>query len=553
MRLLMLPFSPRYVSLTIALSGTAALATAIVRDPARASYYLLPLALFSALALLGLRDLTQRRHAILRNYPIAAHLRFILENIRPELRQYFFESDKEGMPFPRDKRAIVYQRAKHELDKRPFGTHYDVYRTEYEWLHHSMAPKPVAKEPFRIHIGGSDCRQTYSASVFNISAMSFGSISANAIRALNKGAKLGGFAHDTGEGGLSRYHREHGGDIIWEIGTGYFGCRNKDGSFSRERFAETAAADQVKMIEIKLSQGAKPGLGGILPAAKVTREIANIRQVDRDRDCISPARHSAFSTPAEMMHFIAELRLLSDGKPTGFKLCVGHPWEFLALVKAMLETGITPDFIVVDGTEGGTGAAPLEFIDHMGMPLRDGLAFVNSALVGANIRDRIRLGASGKITSAFDMARAMALGADWCNSARGFMFAVGCIQAQICHTGRCPTGVATQDVTRQRAIVVGDKSVRVASYHKQTVKALAELVAAAGLNHPGELRPHHFMRRAAPDRVVIFAEQYHFLEPGELLRGAKDPHFASAWQMARADSFEAAFNPSRRIMPAAAE
>jgi len=549
----MLPFSPRYILLTIALVGTVAFAAATARDPAGTPFYLLPLLFFGGFAFLGLRDLVQRRHAILRNYPIAAHLRFILENIRPELRQYFFESDKEGMPFPRDKRSIVYQRAKHELDKRPFGTHYDVYRTEYEWLHHSMAPKPVAKEPFRIHVGGHDCQQVYSASVFNISAMSFGSISANAIRALNKGAKLGGFAHDTGEGGLSPYHREHGGDIIWEIGTGYFGCRNADGSFSRERFIETATIAQVKMVEIKLSQGAKPGLGGILPAPKVTREIARIRLVERGQDCVSPARHSAFSTPIEMMHFIGELRALSGGKPTGFKLCVGHPWEFLALVKAMLETGITPDFIVVDGTEGGTGAAPLEFIDHMGMPLRDGLAFVHSALVGADLRERIKLGASGKITSAFDMARAMALGADWCNSARGFMFAVGCIQAQICHTGHCPTGVATQELSRQRAVVVSDKSERVRSFHKQTVKALAELVAAAGLNHPSELRPHHFMRRAAPDRVATFAEQYHFLEPGELVRGAKDPHFASAWQMARADSFEAAFNPSRRIMPAAAE
>jgi glutamate synthase domain-containing protein 2 len=553
MRALLLPFSPRYFLLTIALLGTGAFGVALLRAPENLPYYLLPLAFFGAFAFIGLRDLTQRRHAILRNYPIAAHLRFILENIRPELRQYFFESDKEGMPFPRDKRAIVYQRAKHELDKRPFGTHYDVYRTEYEWLHHSMAPKPVAKEPFRILIGGRDCRHLYSASVFNISAMSFGSISANAIRALNKGAKLGGFAHDTGEGGFSPYHRENGGDIIWEIGTGYFGCRTEDGAFAPERFAETAMQDQIKMIEIKLSQGAKPGLGGILPAAKVTREIARIRLVEHRKDCVSPARHSAFSTPIEMMHFIAELRRLSGGKPIGFKLCVGHPWEFLALVKAMLETDITPDFIVVDGTEGGTGAAPLEFIDHMGMPLRDGLALVHSALIGAGVRERVKLGASGKITSAFDMARVMALGADWCNAARGFMFAVGCIQAQTCHTGHCPTGVATQDLTRQRAIVVSDKSVRVASFHRQTVKALAELVAAAGLSHPGELRPHHFMRRAAPDRVVTFAEQFYFLEPGELLRGTENAHFATAWRMAGPHTFEATWDPSQRIMPVAAE
>jgi glutamate synthase domain-containing protein 2 len=540
MRLLLLPFSPRYILLSIALAGTTAFAALAWRNLSSLPYLLPPLAFFGFFAALGVRDLTQRKHAILRNYPIAAHLRFILENIRPELRQYFFESDKEGMPFPRDKRAIVYQRAKGALDKRPFGTQYDVYRNEYEWLHHSMAPAEMAKEPFRTLIGGRDCQQLYSASVFNISAMSFGSISANAIRALNKGAKLGGFAHDTGEGGLSPYHRDHGGDLIWEIGTGYFSCRNQDGSFSPERFAEAAVAPQIKMVEIKLSQGAKPGLGGILPAAKVTREIARIRGVEKGKDCLSPARHRAFSTFIEMMHFITELRRLSGGKPTGFKLCVGHPWEFLALLKAMIETNITPDFIVVDGTEGGTGAAPLEFLDHMGMPLRDGLAFAHSALVGVNLRDRIKLGASGKVTSAFDMARVMALGADWCNSARGFMFAVGCIQAQTCHTGRCPTGVATQDRSRQRAIVVPDKAQRVASFHRETVKALAELVAAAGLSHPSELRPQHFMRRAAPDRVVTFAEQYRFLEPGELLGQTDDRRFREAWRMARADSFAAA-------------
>jgi glutamate synthase domain-containing protein 2 len=441
------------------------------------------------------------------------------------------------MPFPRDKRSIVYQRAKRELDKRPFGTQYDVYGSEYEWLHHSMAPKPVAKEQFRILIGGAHCTEPYSASVFNISAMSFGSLSGNAIRSLNKGAKLGGFAHDTGEGGISPYHQEHGGDLIWELGTGYFGCRTADGGFSPDLFAKAAASPQIKMIEIKLSQGAKPGLGGILPAAKVTSEIARIRGVEEGRDCVSPPAHRTCSTPIGMMQFIGELRRLAGGKPVGFKLCVGHPREFLALTKAMIETGITPDFIVVDGTEGGTGAAPLEFADHMGMPLREGLTFVHSALIGTNLRDRIKIGASGKITSAFDIARVMALGADWCNAARGFMFAVGCIQAQTCHTGKCPTGVTTQDPLRQRAIVVSDKSLRVASFHRETVKALAELVAAAGLTHPAELRPDHIMHRAAPDRVVSYAEQYRFLVPGELLAGTSDPRYRDAWAAARADSF----------------
>lgn len=527
MRLLLLAFTPRYILLTLALVGTAATGALIARDPTHLPYLALPFSFFGFFSALGLRDLVQPQHAILRNYPIAAHLRFILENIRPEMRQYFFESDKEGAPFPRDKRAIVYQRAKKVLDKRPFGTQYDVYRNEYEWLHHSIAPAAVAKEPFRTLVGGRDCRALYSASVFNISAMSFGSLSANAIRSLNKGAKLGGFAHDTGEGGLSDHHRKFGGDLIWEIGTGYFGCRDKTGGFDAERFAETAATPQVKMIELKLSQGAKPGLGGILPAPKVTREIARTRGVERGKDCLSPVRHSAFSTPIGLMQFIGTLRMLSGGKPVGFKMCVGHPWEFMAITKAMLETGITPDFIVIDGSEGGTGAAPLEFLDHVGMPLRDGLAFVHSALIGADLRSRVKLAASGKITSAFDMARVMALGADWCNAARGFMFAVGCIQAQTCHTGHCPTGVATQDRSRQRAIVVSDKSLRVASFHRETVKALAELIAAAGLNHPSELRPHHFMRRAAPDRVVTFAEQYRFMQPGELIAGTDEPRLAS--------------------------
>jgi glutamate synthase domain-containing protein 2 len=474
---------------------------------------------------------------VLRNYPISAHLRFLLENIRPEMRQYFFEADKDGMPFPRDKRAIVYQRAKRALDKRPFGTQYDVYDNRYEWLHHSMVPKGAPREPLRVLIGGPQCNAPYNASVLNISAMSYGSLSANAIRALNRGAKIGGFAHDTGEGGVSPYHTVNGGDLIWEIGSGYFGCRTRDGAFSAEKFALTATDPQIKMIEVKLSQGAKPGHGGVLPGKKVTEEIAGIRGVEAGSDCISPASHAAFSTPIELMQFIAELRELSGGKPTGFKLCVGHPWEFMAIVKAMIETGILPDFIVVDGKEGGTGAAPLEFMDHMGAPLRDGLVFVHSALLGANLRDRIRIGASGKITTAFDMARVMALGADWCNAARGFMFAVGCIQAQQCHTDRCPTGVATQDPLRQRAIVVSDKSERVASFHRQTVCALGELVAAAGLDHPRELTPYHFMHRAAPDRAVTFAEIYSFLKPGELLAGGGTARYRDAWNVARADSF----------------
>lgn len=549
MRALMLPFTARFILVPLSVLVTAASAGAIVYAPSWWAVATPPLVIGGGLTLLGLRDLFQTRHAILRNYPIAAHLRFLFEGIRPEIRQYFFEGDTDGSPFSRNQRAIVYQRSKGVLDKRPFGTQYDVYQPPFEWLTHSMAPRPVAHEGFRITIGGTACTQPYSASVFNISAMSYGALSANAIRALNKGAKAGGFAHDTGEGGFSPYHQENGGDVIWEIGSGYFGARNQDGSFSAERFAETAANPQIKMIELKLSQGAKPGHGGVLPGPKVTAEIARIRGVTAGEDCVSPARHSAFSTPIEMMQFIGELRRLSGGKPVGFKLCIGHRWEFLAVIKAMIETGIRPDFIVVDGKEGGTGAAPLEFLDHLGMPMRDGLSFVHSALVGANLRHEIRIGAAGKIVSGFDIARAMALGADWCNAARGFMFAVGCIQAQSCHTGECPTGVATQDPMRQRAIVVADKSVRVMNFHRETVAALAEIVAAAGLDHPQQLTGDLILRRAAADRVVSLAELYPVLMPGELLAETSDLRFKEAWLRARAESF----TPGPSLFAVAAE
>ena len=539
MRLLILPFTPRFVVYTLSLLATAGLVVTALRFPAAAGIWSLPLALFAGLSVLGTRDLMQTRHAVLRNYPISAHLRFMLEEIRPAMRQYFFEGEKDGAPFSRDKRSIAYQRAKQQLDKRPFGTQYDVYTDGYEWVRHSIAPQPHATAPFRVIIGGPDCTVPYDASVFNISAMSFGALSPNAIRALNAGARMGGFAHDTGEGGLSPHHRANGGDIIWEIGSGYFGCRNPDGSFSAERFAEAAVSDQVKMIELKLSQGAKPGHGGVLPAAKVSAEIALTRGVPAGRDCISPARHSAFATPIEMMRFIGELRRLSGGKPTGFKLCIGHPWEFLAVCKAMLETGIYPDFIVVDGKEGGTGAAPLEFLDHLGMPLREGLNFVHNALIGIGARERVRIGASGKIVTAFDIARAMALGADWCNAARGFMFALGCIQSQACHTDRCPVGVATQDPTRQRALVVPDKAERVRNFHQSTLQALAEFVAAAGLDHPGEFRPAHFSQRISARDVVTFADLYPTLASGELVRGTDDRRFRDAWALANPQAFRA--------------
>lgn len=486
----------------------------------------------------GIWDLCQRRHSIRRNYPILAHLRFFLEFIRPEIRQYFLEDDQERIPFSRAQRALVYQRAKDVVDARPFGTQLDVYADDYEWINHSMNPVHVQDWNFRTRVGQDSCAQPYDISLFNVSAMSFGALSANAILALNKGAKIGGFAHDTGEGSISRYHREHGGDLIWEIGSGYFGCRKDDGSFDADRFAACAREPQVKMIEIKLSQGAKPGHGGMLPGAKVSVEIAAARGVPVGKDCISPPGHSAFSTPVQMMEFVGRLRELSGGKPVGFKLCLGHPWEFFAICKAMLKTGITPDFIVVDGAEGGTGAAPLEFSDHVGAPLQEGLLLVHNTLVGLNLRPRVKLGAGGKIISAFDVARTLALGADWCNSARGFMFALGCLQAQACHTGHCPTGVTTQDPVRQRALVPEDKAQRVANFHRNTLEALAELIGAAGLTHPGRLGPQHIVRRVSTSEVRLVSNLLSFLKPGDLLENrAEHPVYAMFWQMASADSF----------------
>ncbi|MDB5880147.1 MAG: glutamate synthase [Ramlibacter sp.] len=505
---------------------------------------LLPALIFGALVLLGLRDLRQSRHAVLRNYPVIGHLRFLFEYVRPEIRQYFIESDAEAEPFSRAQRSLVYQRSKGEPDNRPFGTQLDVTRQGYEWINHSLFPTVLASSDFRITIGPSTA-QPYECSIFNISAMSFGALSGNAILALNRGAKLGGFAHDTGEGSISSYHRVHGGDLIWEIGSGYFGCRDDQGRFSEARFMENARQPQVKMIEIKLSQGAKPGHGGILPAAKVTPEIALARGVPIGIDCVSPSAHSEFSTPLEMMAFITRLRELSGGKPVGFKLCIGHPWEWFGIVKAMLQTGVTPDFIVVDGAEGGTGAAPVEFSDHVGAPLQEGLLLVHNTLVGTGLRDRIRLGCAGKVITAFDIARMMALGADWCNSGRGFMMALGCIQAQTCHTGNCPTGVTTQDSLRQRALAVPDKAQRVYNLHRSTLLALKELVQAAGLKHPQEITAHHIVRRLTDTDVRQLAGLLMRVEPGVLLSGdlsAQHNVFKLYWPMARAEHFTAKVN-----------
>ena len=482
------------------------------------SWFWIPALVFTFLALVGVYDVVQDRHSILRNYPILGHMRFIFEGIRPEIRQYLIESDQDEEPFSREKRSLVYQRAKGVEDKTPFGTRQRVYDAGYAWLTHSVQPRHLEVTDLRIPIGGSKCLQPYSASLYNISAMSFGSLSSNAILALNKGAKIGGFAHDTGEGGVSRYHREGGGDLIYEIGSGYFGARTPEGAFDPDKYAETASLEQVKMIELKLSQGAKPGHGGVLPASKITPEIAEARGVPMGVDCVSPAAHSAFSTPIEMMEFLRLLRDRSGGKPVGFKLCIGHRREFMCMVKAMLETGVIPDFIVVDGKEGGTGAAPLEFANHVGMPLIEGLTFVHNTLRGAGIRDEVKIGAAGKLVSAFDIARALALGADWANSARGFMFAIGCIQAQACHTNHCPVGVATQDPLRARALNVGDKSQRVARFHRNTLKAVAEMAGAAGLDNPCNFLPHHFMQRDSSGEMVAGNEAFAYLPEGFLLR-----------------------------------
>jgi glutamate synthase domain-containing protein 2 len=489
------------------------------------------------LTLLGVRDIRQRNRSVLRNYPVIGHLRFLFEFIRPEIRQYFIEGDNEAAPFSRQQRSLVYQRAKGDPDKRPFGTQMDVGAVGYEWINHSLVPTHIDTHDFRVLIGAGRA-QPYSASVFNISAMSFGALSANAILALNAGAQRGNFAHDTGEGSISRHHRENNGDLIWEIGSGYFGCRNPDGSFNAEKFTENALTPQVKMIELKLSQGAKPGHGGVLPGPKVTAEIAEARGVAIGVDCVSPASHSAFATPIEMLHFIDKLRSLSGGKPTGFKLCIGHPWEWFAIAKAMVATGITPDFIVVDGAEGGTGAAPLEFTDHVGAPLQEGLLLVHNTLVGLDLRDKIKLGCAGKVVSAFDIARMMALGADWCNAARGFMFALGCIQAQACHTGHCPTGVTTQDPHRQQALVVPSKADRVFHFHDQTLRALKELVQAAGLMHPGDISAQHIVRRHSDHGVKLLANLLPFVPRGALLRGEMlHQVFSTYWPMAQASSF----------------
>ena len=515
-----------------------AISIAILALSLFSGYWLYAFIVFGPIIGLGVYDMVQKKHSILRLYPVLGHFRYLLESVRPEIQQYFVESDTGGTPISREFRSLIYQRAKGARDTRPFGTIFDVDRPGYEWLNHSLQPKHHSEVNPRVKFGGPDCTQPYMASPLNVSAMSYGALSKNAIMALNKGAKLGGFSHNTGEGSMSPYHLKYGGDIVWQIGTGYFGCRDDDGNFNPESFRENASKDVVKMIEIKLSQGAKPGHGGILPAAKVTEEISKIRHVPMGADVISPPSHSAFSTPKELLLFVKELRELSDGKPIGFKLCIGRKDEFLAICKAMVDTGITPDFITVDGGEGGTGAAPTEMTNSVGTPIRDALIFVNNALLGIGVRDKVRIIASGKMFSAFHIVRALALGADSVNSARGFMLSLGCIQARTCNTDHCPTGIATQNPSRNNAIVVTSKADRVANFQRETITNLMELVGAAGLDSIEQLEPKHINRRIQGTDVKTYAQLYPTISNGCLLDSESMPSdWKYDWDAASAEAW----------------
>ncbi|MGB1182501.1 MAG: FMN-binding glutamate synthase family protein [Candidatus Puniceispirillaceae bacterium] len=521
------------VWLCTALISLASLVGAIIFH----SFFWILAVVAAGLFLLGCVDYMQKRRGVIANYPLLGRMRYLLESIRPELRQYFWEADTDELPYSRNQRAMVYQRAKGILAARPLGTVLDIYREDYNWLNHSMVPSHIENKDFRVCVGEGD--HAYDCAILNISGTSFGAMSPPAIQALNSGARLGGFAHNTGEGAFSKYHAAGGGDVIWQISTGYFGCRTADGRFDADIFAKTASQLQIKMIEIKLSQGAKPGHGGMLLAPKVTPEIAETRGIKSYEDCISPPRHSEFSTPRGLLEFADRLRQLSGGKPVGIKLCIGHPWEFAAIVKAMVETDIAVDFITVDGSEGGTGAAPVEFTDHLGCPLRDALVYVDNALKGAGLRQRVKIAASGKIVSAYDVVRHIALGADWCNMARPFMFALGCIQARDCASGNCPTGLATMNPHRYRVVDVDERAKRVANFQHHTIEAVAEMLEAAGLDGPHQLSRRHIVRRLSASQIQLADQIYPKVADGALLRGesVEDPRLASYWYRVTPDSF----------------
>ena len=490
------------------------------------------------MTVVGWWDFLQKKHSVLGNYPLLGRFRFMFESIRPELRQYFWESDTDELPFSRNQRAMVYQRAKGLIAARPFGSILDMYSEDHNWLNHSITPSHITDDDFLTKVGQG--KLAYNASVLNISGTSFGALSPPAIQSLSRGAKLGGFAHNTGEGSFSKYHEAGGGDTIWQISTGYFGCRHPDGSFDPEEFKRKSRLDQIKMIEIKLSQGAKPGHGGMLMAPKVTSEIAETRGIPEYQDCVSPSHHSQFSTPNELLAFVETLRTLSGGKPVGIKLCIGHPWEFIAIVKSMVDSGKRIDFVTVDGSEGGTGAAPVEFAMHLGSPLRDAVVFVDNCLRGAGLRDRVKVAASGKIVSAYDIIRLCALGSDWCNMARPFMFSIGCIQARDCASSNCPSGVATMNPGRYRVIDVNDRAKRVHNFHRNTLIAVIEMLEAAGLQHTHELNRRHIVRRLSASQIKLADQIYPRVETDALINGGvvDDPRLAAYWDRVNGDSFQ---------------
>ena len=523
----------------VLLAGVAAVVAGVATD----AWFLDVVGIAVAgLGVVGVFDLVQTRHSITRNYPIVGHLRFLLEHIRPEIQQYFVETNTAGTPFDRETRDLVYDRAKGNHGEEPFGTERDVNAVGYEFVAHSMRarPKPDTPQP-RVRLGGPHCTQPYDIALLNVSAMSFGSLSGNAIEALNAGAALGGFAHDTGEGSISRHHTKHGGDLVMEVASGYFGCRTPEGRFDDQAFAARAGLAQVKAINIKISQGAKPGLGGLLPGSKVNAEVAEARGVPIGTTVVSPPVHPEFSTPVGLIDFVDRLRDLSGGKPVGFKICIGSRREFLAICKAMLERGSAPDFIIVDGSEGGTGAGPVEFEDHVGTPLTEALMFVHNALVGVGLRHQVKIGASGKVATGIDIVKRICQGADFTMSARAMMFAIGCIQAQTCHTNTCPVGVATQDPTRARALVVEDKKHRVFQYQEKTVNSARQIVASMGLDDFDQLSPRKLFRRVDPQVTKTYQELFEWLEPGELLTAPPEA-WDRDWHEAVADSFEAASN-----------
>lgn len=500
-------------------------------------YVLLGFILVGPLFLIGLYDVLQRDDNILRNYPVVGHLRYLALKVRPEIHQYFIAGEQESRPFNWEIRQHITFYAHNLNSYHPFGTVHNIHAMDYDNTEHSMIVKDVPEEEFRVLVGGDQCSKPYLASRINISAMSYGALSQTAVEAFNRAAKLGNFAQNTGEGGLSKYHLEPGGDIIFQVGTGYFSCRTKDGKFDPERFKACAVHEQVKMIELKISQGAKPSHGGVLPGVKVSKEIAAVRLVEPFVDCISPPMHSAFSTPIGMMEFIQKLRELSGGKPVGFKICIGKFHEFLAIIKAMLQTKILPDFITIDGAEGGTGAAPLEFTNYIGTPLDDALIFAHNALVGTGLRDKIRLIASGKMTNGFDMLSKAALGADMFNMARSMMFSLGCVQSRRCHNNTCPTGITTQNPALYYAVVPHKKAPEIVSYYERTKKRFLLILGACGLEKFSNISPDLIRRRIDVNTTKTYGEIYHYLQPNELLEKPEQTPYAASWARAQAEIF----------------